>query len=58
MPNFNENFKGAIGANNLFDQEAQKLPTESYGVLGAKYYESGPFDYNGGFYYVKLTYTF
>ena len=23
-------------------------------VLGAKYYESGPFDYNGGFYYAKV----
>ena len=55
---FNESFKGAIGANNLFDQEAQKLPSASYGVLGAQYYESGPFDYNGGFYYVKLTYSF
>ena len=43
---------------NIFDQEAQKLPTASYGVLGAKYYESGPHDYNGGFYYVKLSYMF
>lgn len=32
---FNESFKAAVGANNIFDQEAQKLPTESYGVLGA-----------------------
>ncbi|MEW6982407.1 TonB-dependent receptor plug domain-containing protein [Colwelliaceae bacterium 6471] len=48
----------SAGANNLFDQEAQKLPSDSYGVLGAKYYESGPFDYNGGFYYVKATYNF
>jgi iron complex outermembrane receptor protein len=48
----------SAGANNLFDQEAQKLPDESYGVLGAQYYESGPFDYNGGYYYVKATYNF
>ncbi|MEC8326520.1 MAG: TonB-dependent receptor [Pseudomonadota bacterium] len=54
----NESFKAAVGANNIFDQEAQKLPTASYGVLGAKYYESGPYDYNGGFYYVKLSYMF
>ncbi|MDE3271436.1 TonB-dependent receptor plug domain-containing protein [Pseudoalteromonas sp. G4] len=55
---FTESFKGAIGANNIFDQEAQKLPSSSYGVLGAQYYESGPYDYNGGFYYVKLSYLF
>lgn len=55
---FTESFKGAIGANNIFDQEAQKLPEASYGVLGAQYYESGPYDYNGGFYYVKLSYLF
>jgi iron complex outermembrane receptor protein len=55
---FNESFKAAVGANNILDQEAQKLPTESYGVLGAQYYESGPFDYNGGFYYMKLSYMF
>jgi iron complex outermembrane receptor protein len=55
---FNESFKGAVGANNIFDQKAQKLPAESYGVLGAQYYESGPFDYNGGYYYVKLSYMF
>ena len=48
----------SVGANNLFDQEAQKLPESSYGVLGAQYYESGPFDYNGGFYYVKAAYKF
>ena len=45
------------GANNIFDQKAQKLG-QSYGVLGAEYYESGPFDFNGGYYYVKATYNF
>ena len=54
----NDSITLSAGANNLFDQEAQKLPEESYGVLGAQYYESGPFDYNGGFYYVKATYNF
>ncbi|MFD2167929.1 TonB-dependent receptor plug domain-containing protein [Thalassotalea euphylliae] len=54
----NDMFTLSVGANNIFDEEAQKLPSESYGVLGAKYYESGPFDYNGGFYYAKLTYNF
>jgi iron complex outermembrane receptor protein len=48
----------SAGASNLFDQEAEKLKDGTYGVLGAKYYESGPFDYNGGYYYVKATYNF
>ncbi|ASM52089.1 iron complex outermembrane recepter protein [Pseudoalteromonas espejiana DSM 9414] len=55
----------SIGANNLFDTEAEKLQEVSadgsYGsraVVGGIYYESGPFDYNGGFYYAKATYTF
>jgi iron complex outermembrane receptor protein len=54
----NDSFTLSAGANNLFDQKAQKLKPGTYGVLGAKYYESGPFDYNGGFYYVKATYNF
>ncbi|MBL4940097.1 MAG: TonB-dependent receptor [Colwellia sp.] len=46
------------GANNLLDQKAQKLKDGTAGVLGAVYYESGPFDFNGGYYYVKATYNF
>lgn len=48
----------SAGANNLLDKKAEKLNSQAYGVLGAKYYESGPFDYNGGYYYVKATYNF
>jgi len=54
----NDSITLSAGANNLFDQEAEKLKDGTYGALGAKYYESGPFDYNGGFYYVKATYNF
>ncbi|TWX68448.1 TonB-dependent receptor plug domain-containing protein [Colwellia sp. C1TZA3] len=54
----NDSITLSAGANNILDQEAEMLPAESYGQLGAKYYESGPFDYNGGFYYVKATYNF
>ena len=54
----NEDITLSAGASNLFDKEAQKLKDGTYGVLGAKYYESGPFDYNGGYYYVKATYSF
>ena len=55
---FSDSFTISVGANNIFDQEAHELPEASRGVLGAQYYESGPFDYNGGFYYAKLTYNF
>lgn len=55
----------SVGANNIFDKEAEKLQAVSadgsYGsraIVGGKYYESGPFDYNGGFYYVKASYKF
>ncbi len=48
----------SAGAVNLFDQEAERLANGIPGILGAKYYESGPFDYNGGFYYMKATYNF
>ena len=55
-----ENFTLSAGANNLLDKEAQKLQGDggARGVVGAVYYESGPFDYNGAYYYVKGTYTF
>jgi iron complex outermembrane receptor protein len=55
---FSEELTFSAGASNLFDKEARKLKDGTYGVLGAKYYESGPFDYNGGYYYVKATYNF
>ena len=54
----NESITLSAGANNLFDKKAQKLKAGTLGALGAVYYESGPFDYNGGYYYVKATYTF
>ncbi len=55
---FSDSFTVSAGANNILDQEAHKLKPGTYGALGAKYYESGPFDYNGGYYYVKATYSF
>ncbi len=56
----NDSWTVSAGANNIFDNEAQELQKNggAYGVVSAKYYESGPFDYNGGFYYVKATYNF
>jgi len=56
----NDSWTLSAGANNILDTEAQELQKNggAYGVVGAKYYESGPFDYNGGFYYLKATYNF
>ena len=54
----NDSITLSAGAVNLFDQEAERLANGIPGILGAKYYESGPFDYNGGFYYLKATYNF
>jgi iron complex outermembrane receptor protein len=55
----NENITLSVGANNILDTEAQKLQQGgAYAVVSGVYYESGPFDYNGGFYYMKAKYTF
>ncbi|MBB1268662.1 TonB-dependent siderophore receptor [Shewanella sp. SR44-3] len=48
----------SVGANNLFDKEAQKLQDDVLGAVGGVYYESGPYDYNGGFYYGRVNYRF
>lgn len=48
----------SVGANNIFDKKAQKLKDGTLGELGAVYYESGPYDYNGGFYYGRVSYRF
>ncbi|MBB1474091.1 TonB-dependent receptor [Shewanella vesiculosa] len=53
-----DNLTVSVGANNIFDQEAQKLKDGTLGELGGVYYESGPFDYNGGFYYGRVNYRF
>ncbi len=53
----------SVGAQNLFDQQAtrinipaaQGIPNNNW---GGKYYETSPFGFNGGFYYVKATYNF
>lgn len=56
---FNEQWTMSVGANNILDTEAQELQKDgAYSIVSGKYYESGPFDYNGGFYYVKATYKF
>jgi iron complex outermembrane receptor protein len=48
----------SVGANNIFDKQAQKLQDGALGVVGGVYYESGPYDYNGGYYYGRVNYRF
>ncbi|QTL38148.1 MULTISPECIES: TonB-dependent receptor plug domain-containing protein [Pseudoalteromonas] len=62
-----ENISLTVGANNIFDQDAEKVvdfledgateltPSNTWGGI---YYETSPYGINGGFYYVKATYTF
>jgi iron complex outermembrane receptor protein len=56
-----DDFKVSVGAQNLLDQDAEELdfgPDTPNNLLGGKYYETSPFGFNGGFYYVKATYSF
>ncbi|MCL1043868.1 TonB-dependent receptor [Shewanella electrodiphila] len=59
----NESFTVAVGAQNLFDQEAEKLAFEDATGIpnnnwGGQYYETSPFGFNGGYYYLKGSYNF
>jgi iron complex outermembrane receptor protein len=57
----NDSWTLSAGANNILDtepKELQKGAGGAYSQANGKYYESGPFDYNGGFYYVKARYSF
>ena len=59
----NESVSFSVGAQNLFDQDAEKLDfADATGIpnnnWGGQYYETSPFGINGGFYYAKATYTF
>ncbi|GAB0109088.1 TonB-dependent receptor plug domain-containing protein [Pseudoalteromonas distincta] len=59
----NESISFSIGAQNLFDQDAEKLDfADATGIpnnnWGGQFYETSPYGINGGFYYAKATYTF
>ena len=61
--NINDTFNVALGAQNLLEQKAEKLdfydntgiPNDNW---GGKYYETSPFGFNGGYWYLKGTYRF
>ncbi|KKO50477.1 TonB-dependent receptor [Arsukibacterium sp. MJ3] len=57
-----DNVMLAVGAQNLFDVEPEKLMLGQAGVanneFGGKYYETSPMGINGGYYYVRASYKF
>lgn len=65
--NFDDNIVLTVGAQNVFDQEAERIQVTDYGrsqgftdasTFGGQYYETSPMGFNGGLYYVKLAYNF
>ncbi|XPF96413.1 TonB-dependent receptor plug domain-containing protein [Colwellia sp. RE-S-Sl-9] len=55
----NDDITVSLGAQNIFDQEAEKIDwSGDNNNWGGKYYETSPFGFNGGFYYVKASYNF
>jgi iron complex outermembrane recepter protein len=54
----NDSFIVSAGAQNLLDNDAEKLPAELSTILGGKYYETSPMGINGGYWYLKGTYKF
>lgn len=56
----NDSFSFFVGANNVFDTEAEKIESSEGNPnhFGAIYYETSPYDFNGGLYYLKAQYNF
>lgn len=57
----NDAFTVSVGAQNIFDEQATKINRQDGGddrAWGGVYYETSPFGFNGGYYYVKATYNF
>jgi len=58
----NDSFTVSVGAQNLLDQQATEIDIPGNAIpnnnWGGKYYETSPFGFNGGFYYVKASYNF
>ncbi|SFB98116.1 TonB-dependent receptor plug domain-containing protein [Pseudoalteromonas denitrificans] len=60
-----EDLSVSVGAQNLFDKYPNEVADFVDGgeilpgdLLGAKYYETSPFGFNGGSYYLRATYNF
>jgi len=60
---FDDSITFSIGAQNLFDEYPDELAFAAQSgsannTWGGKYYETSPFGFNGGFYYIKANYIF
>ncbi|PKG99137.1 TonB-dependent siderophore receptor [Paraglaciecola sp. MB-3u-78] len=51
-----------LGAQNLLDQQAEEIDFDAFDLpnnnWGGKYYETSPYGFNGGFYYISVKYSF
>ena len=53
---FTDSLSVVAGAQNLFDQYPSKNPYAT--IVGAKYPESSPYGFNGGYYYFRAIWEF
>jgi iron complex outermembrane receptor protein len=64
--NLTDNFNVSVGAQNLFDQKAERIEGSAGAVaegvpgnvLGAIYYETSPMGIEGAYWYMKAGYNF
>ncbi|WP_299493054.1 TonB-dependent receptor [uncultured Shewanella sp.] len=55
----NEAFTVAVGAQNIFDKKAELIDYDGdSNAWGGVYYETSPYGFNGGYYYLKGIYRF
>lgn len=58
----NDSLSLSVGASNILDTEPEKVDGDFedywWKNYGGKYFENSPFDFNGGYYYAKVTYDF
>ncbi|MBS3797790.1 TonB-dependent receptor [Pseudoalteromonas sp. BDTF-M6] len=59
----NDNIDLSLGAQNIFDEEGEPLDFEDKTGIpnnqwGGKFYETSPYGFNGGYYYLKASYSF
>jgi len=55
----NDSISLTLGAQNLLDQEAEKIDfSGASNTWGGKYYETSPYGFNGGYYYLSAKYNF
>ena len=56
--NYSDDLKFTLGATNIFDERPDEITPYDNEVAGSKYPTTSPIGINGGYYYLKATYTF